>query len=45
MDNAILAAVVGMWLVFTWPHFRAGTLFAVLLANYWIADEISPYVR
>jgi hypothetical protein len=95
MYNATLAAVVAMWLVFTWPHFRpavtlhsaalvlilailanlcysaayladiplqfsalergwrrwrssvflAGTLFAVLLANYWIADEIYPYVR
>jgi hypothetical protein len=96
--NAILAAVVGTWLVFTWPHFRAaatlesarlvrlvlvlaalanlcysaayladiplqfsglecgwrrwrwsvflaGTLFAALLANYWIADEVYPYVR
>lgn len=25
--------------------FAAGTLLAVLLANYWIADEIYPYVR
>jgi len=22
-----------------------GTLFAILLANYWIADEIYPFVR
>lgn len=93
--NATLAAVVVMWLVFTWPHFRTavtlesgrfllvlailanvcysaayladiplqfsalqggwrrwrsrvfltGTLFAVLLANYWIADEIYPCLR
>jgi len=27
----------GLWLV--------GTLFAVVLANYWIADEIYPFVR
>jgi len=27
----------GLWLV--------GTLFAILLANYWIADEIYPFVR
>jgi len=27
----------GLWL--------AGTLFAVLIANYWIADEIYPYVQ
>ncbi|MBI3537517.1 MAG: hypothetical protein HY070_08185 [Chloroflexi bacterium] len=28
---------LGLWLV--------GTLFAILLTNYWIADEIYPYVR
>jgi hypothetical protein len=28
-----------------WVIWSAGTLFAVLLANYWIADEIYPYVR
>jgi hypothetical protein len=27
----------GLWLV--------GTLFAIVLANYWIADEIYPFVR
>jgi hypothetical protein len=93
--NSVLAAVVVVWLVATWPHFRAaltlhsllllailallanvcycvaylvdipmqrsslsavwrrrrwglwlvGTLFAILLANYWIADEIYPFVR
>ena len=30
----------GRWLVWI-----AGTLFAVLLANYWIADEIYAFVR
>ncbi len=91
--NAILTAIVLLWLVFTWPHFRpaltlgsleafivlglaanlcycaayvaeffmqalvpsaswrrirqilfvSGTLFALVLENYWIADEIYPY--
>jgi hypothetical protein len=93
--NLILAVVVMVWLVASWPHFRPaftlqsllllailallanacycaaylvdlpmqslsvgealrrqrwvlwviGTLFAILLANYWIADEIYPFVR
>lgn len=28
-----------------WALWLAGTLFAVLLANYWIADEIYPFIR
>ena len=33
-----------------WPHFRwglwvLGTLLAVLFENYWIADEIYPFIR
>jgi hypothetical protein len=93
--NGVLTAVVMIWIVVTWPHFRpamtatsllllavlglianvcycaaylvdlpmqrsafssawkrrrwglwlAGTLFAVMLANYWIVDEIYPYVQ
>jgi hypothetical protein len=93
--NSVLAAVVLVWLVVTWPHFRpiltlqsllllfvlglianvcycaaylvdiplqcssfrgswkrgrwglwlAGTLAAIVLANYWIVDEIYPFVR
>ena len=93
--NLILAVVVMVWLVGSWPHFRPaftlqsllllailallanacycaaylvdlpmqslsvgralrrqrsvlwviGTLFAILLANYWIVDEIYPFVR
>jgi hypothetical protein len=93
--NAVLLLVVGLWVVFTWPHFRpamnlvalgkmtvlallanlcycagyamegfiqpllqqaywrrlrwvvwvVGMLFALLLANYWIADEIYPDVN
>ena len=93
--NPILAAVVLLWVILTWPHFRPaltlgsleafivlallallanlcycaayladiftqfmssasrrrfrwalfilGTLFALVLENYWIADEIYPY--
>jgi hypothetical protein len=93
--NIVLTAVAVVWLVATWPHFRAalklssvlllavlallanacycaaylvdipmqrsslsavwkrrrwglwlvGTLFAIVLANYWIVDEIYPFVR
>lgn len=93
--NVVLVAIVVLWVVFTWPHFRpamtlaalgkmivlailanlcycagyavegfiqplvsqvywrrlrwtvwiAGMLFAILLSNYWIADEIYPDVR
>ena len=93
--NFVLAAVVIVWVVASWPHFRPmftphslllltilallanalyctayfvdvalqslsvgtalrrqrwalwiiGTLFAILLANYWIADEIYPFVQ
>ena len=93
--NAILTAVALLWIVLTWPHFRAsltvgsleamivlglaanlcysvayvadvlmrslisnvhwrrfrwslfvpGTLFAILIENYWIADEIYPYAN
>jgi len=93
--NLLLAAVVLIWLVASWPHFRpaftltsllqlavlallanacycaaylvdlpmqhssfrslrnrrrwalwvVGTLFAILFTNYWIADEIYPFVR
>jgi hypothetical protein len=93
--NLVLAAVVVVWLVASWPHFRPaftlhsllllsilallanvcycaaylldipmqslsvghalrrqrwglwvlGTLFAIVFENYWIADEIYPFVR
>lgn len=33
------------WLRWRWGLWLAGTLFALLLENYWIADEIYPYVR
>ncbi|MGB9465694.1 MAG: hypothetical protein WBR10_11325 [Candidatus Acidiferrum sp.] len=28
-----------------WGVWLTGTIFAIVLANYWIADEIYPYVR
>ena len=31
------------WRRWRWVLYLAGTLFAILLANYWIADEIYPY--
>ncbi|HXL20965.1 MAG TPA: hypothetical protein VOA78_00750 [Candidatus Dormibacteraeota bacterium] len=93
--NLVLTAIVALWVVASWPHFRpaltwsslppmtvlallanvcytavyivdlpmqlsvfrsswlsrrftlwlVGTLFAVLLENYWIADEIYPFVQ
>jgi hypothetical protein len=93
--NIVLTAVVVVWLVATWPHFRVtltlsslllltvlallanvcycaayvvdspiqrsplrtgwrrwrwglwltGMFFAIVVANYWIADEIYPFVR
>jgi hypothetical protein len=33
------------WRGWRWGLWVAGTLFAILLANYWIADEIYPFVR
>lgn len=32
------------WLRWRWGLWLLGTLFALVLANYWIADEIYPYV-
>jgi hypothetical protein len=93
--NVILATVVALWFMVTWPHFKpaltlqtllfffvlamlanvcycaayladipmqyslfqtvwrrwrwglwmVGMIFAIAIANYWIADEIYPYVR
>lgn len=33
------------WLRWRWGVWAVGMLFAALLANYWIADEIFPFVR
>src|ERR1700676_4287475 len=82
--NLVLTAIVALWVVASWPHFRpaltwsslppmtvlallanvcytavyifdlpmqlsfflwvVGPLFAVLLENFWIADQIYPFV-
>jgi hypothetical protein len=34
-----------VWRHRRWTLWLAGTLFALLLANYWIADEVFPFVR
>ncbi|MHB8503327.1 MAG: hypothetical protein ACYDHE_20585, partial [Candidatus Acidiferrales bacterium] len=34
-----------IWKRRRWILWLAGTLFALLLANYWIADEIYPFVH
>ena len=33
-----------LWRRWRWALWVTGTLFAAILANYWIADEIYPYV-
>jgi len=33
------------WKRWRWALWLLGTLFAILLANYWIVDEIYPFVR
>ena len=39
------SAVNDMWRRRRWVLWTAGTLLAILLANYWIVDEIYPFVR
>ena len=34
-----------LWVRWRWSLWVFGMLFATLLANYWIADEIFPFVR
>jgi len=42
MQHSTFAA---SWKRWRWALWSLGTLFAVVLANYWIADEIYPFVR
>jgi hypothetical protein len=42
MQNSALSAV---WRRQRWALWLVGMLFAILLENYWIADEIYPFVR
>jgi hypothetical protein len=39
------SALGAAWRRRRWTLWLAGTLFAILLANYWIVDEIYPFVR
>jgi hypothetical protein len=39
------SSVGSAWRSRRWGLWLAGTLFAVVLANYWIVDEIYPFVR
>jgi len=34
-----------MWAKRRWILWLVGTLFAIVFENYWIADEIYPFVR
>ena len=40
-----LLAFSSSWKRRRWMLWLLGTLFAILFANYWIADEIYPFVR
>jgi hypothetical protein len=39
------SALGASWKRWRWGLWLLGTLFAILLANYWIVDEIYPFVR
>lgn len=34
-----------VWQRWRWGLWTVGVIFAVVIANYWIADEIYPYIR
>lgn len=40
-----LSSLSAAWKRRRWALWTIGTLFALLLANYWIADEIYPFIR
>lgn len=39
------SAIAASWRRWRWLLWLLGTLFAIFLENYWIADEIYPFVR
>ena len=39
------SSLSNVWKHRRWGLWLAGTLFAIVLANYWIVDEIYPFVR
>ena len=40
-----LSSIGNIWKRFRWGLWILGTIVAIVLANYWIADEIYPFVR
>lgn len=46
LDVPLLRSAAGSaWMRWRWMLWSAGMVFAILLENYWIADEIYPFVR
>lgn len=46
VDVPLLSSAVGSaWFKWRWILWSAGMVLAILLENYWIADEIYPFVR
>lgn len=46
VDISLLSSPLAeAWIRHRWILWLLGTLFAILLANYWIADEIYPFVN
>jgi hypothetical protein len=46
VDISLLSSPLGeTWIRHRWILWLLGTLFAILLANYWIADEIYPFIN
>jgi hypothetical protein len=45
VDIPLQVSFAAPWRRRRWVLWLAGTLFAILLENYWIADEIYPYVN
>jgi hypothetical protein len=39
------SALGNLWRRLRWALWLAGMLLAILLANYWISDEIYPFIR
>jgi|SRR5947209_946461 len=44
VDIPLQLAFAEAWRKYRWALLLTGTLFAVLVENYWIADEIYPFV-
>ncbi|HXW54609.1 MAG TPA: hypothetical protein VEJ67_02585 [Candidatus Cybelea sp.] len=44
VDIPLQVSFAALWRRRRWVLWLAGTIFAILLENYWIADEIYPFV-